>query len=58
MNEFIDASALGGMIGRSRRWVYAEQERLKIPRYRFGREYRYRLSDIEVWIEQQAEHRV
>ncbi len=33
-------------------WVHNNAARLGLPRYRMGNQYRYRLSEIAAWVEQ------
>lgn len=35
-------------------WLYANAESLGIPRYKLGRQYRYRLSEVAEWLSNQA----
>lgn len=35
-------------------WLYNNQERLGIPRAKFGNTYRYKLSQLDTWAEQQT----
>lgn len=33
-------------------WVYDNAARLELPRFKVGNQYRYRISEIEAWVEQ------
>jgi excisionase family DNA binding protein len=33
-------------------WVYDNAARLDLPRFKVGNHYRYRLSEVEQWVEQ------
>lgn len=34
-------------------WVYNNAERLGLPRYRVGNQWRYRLSEVDAWVKAQ-----
>ena len=36
-------------------WLHNNAERLGIPRRRLGRQYRYRLSEVEAWLDSQPQ---
>jgi predicted DNA-binding transcriptional regulator AlpA len=53
----VRTEAAADHLGVDKRWLYANQDRLKIPRYRLGGgrgALRYRLSELDVWVESQA----
>lgn len=35
-------------------WLYHEGERQGIPRYKIGNQWRYRLTELDEWIDQQV----
>jgi excisionase family DNA binding protein len=44
---------VAALLGKSRHYIYANAERLGIPRVKIGKHYRYRPSDVTAWIEGQ-----
>jgi excisionase family DNA binding protein len=55
-DEFFDPQGLADYFGVPVRTVYAWRYRGEGPRaYRIGRHVRYRLSDVEAWLKQQAD---
>lgn len=34
-------------------WLHQNAERLGLPRHRLGNQYRYRLSEVDAWLEAQ-----
>ena len=51
---FVDLKRAAEFLSKDRRWLYQNQERLKVPRYRLGSQYRYRLSELADWLERSA----
>ncbi|WGL51599.1 helix-turn-helix domain-containing protein [Nocardioides sp. BP30] len=51
MEPFVGTAEVTAFLGRDRNWLYANQDKLGIPRYRLGGGWRYRLSEIERWAE-------
>lgn len=37
-------------LGKPESWVYDNAGRLALPRYRLGKHYRYRLSEVADWV--------
>ena len=31
-------------------WIYNNAERLKIPRHRLGQQYRFKVSEVDLWL--------
>ena len=42
---------LAAYLQKPRSWVHDNQARLEIPRFKIGHQYRYRLSEVEAWVE-------
>ncbi|MEZ0166944.1 helix-turn-helix domain-containing protein [Kineococcus sp. LSe6-4] len=42
------------LLGKDERWLRNNAGRLRLPRYKIGQQYRYRLSEISAWIDSQA----
>jgi excisionase family DNA binding protein len=54
--EFLDPQGLADLFGIPLRTVYNWRNRAVGPRgYRIGRHVRYRRSDVEAWLERQAD---
>ncbi len=41
-------------IGKPVGWIYQHAERLKMPRRRCGKQFRWRLSEVDAWLESQS----
>jgi excisionase family DNA binding protein len=52
---FITMKELCKHLSVSQAYIYQNQSDLKIPRYRIGRAYKYRLSEIDQWVLSQQE---
>ncbi|RZS89880.1 AlpA family transcriptional regulator [Motilibacter rhizosphaerae] len=52
---FVSPAAVGEHIGKPVSWIYNNAERLGIPRYRLGKQLRFRLSEVDAWLAQQSE---
>lgn len=50
---FVGTNEVAEFLGRPRSWVHDNQARLGIPRIKVGQQFRYRLSEIAAWAEQQ-----
>jgi excisionase family DNA binding protein len=36
-------------------WIYNNADRMGLPRHRLGRQYRYRLSEVDAWVHEQTD---
>ncbi|MGH2817401.1 MAG: helix-turn-helix transcriptional regulator [Actinomycetota bacterium] len=55
-DEFLDPQGLADLFGIPVRTVYSWRNRREGPRgYRIGRHVRYKRSDVEEWLERQAD---
>lgn len=52
---WVDSERAAEHIGVSVEYMYAMQDELGIPRRKVGRRWRYRLSEIDAWMEEQME---
>jgi excisionase family DNA binding protein len=52
-SAFLDASSVAEFLGVSRRWVMARTRAGELPALRFGKVFRYKLSAVEAWLEEQ-----
>jgi excisionase family DNA binding protein len=51
VNEpWIDSKQASEHLGSSADWLVANIQKLKIPHSRLGRQYRFRLSELDEWI--------
>lgn len=55
IEPFVDTEELCKFLIKPASWVYNNAERLGIPRYRVGLQYRYRLSEVAAWLESTRE---
>lgn len=56
MTEFMDPEGLAALLGVPVRTVYAWRHRGEGPRgYKVGRHVRYRVEDVEAWLEDRAD---
>ncbi|GAA4960489.1 helix-turn-helix domain-containing protein [Kineococcus glutinatus] len=51
---FVAGEQAADLLGKDVRWLRNNAERLAIPRYKIGNQYRYRLSEVAAWLEGQA----
>jgi excisionase family DNA binding protein len=56
-SSFLDASSVAEFLGVSRRWVMARTRAGELPAVRLGKVFRYKLSDVEAWVEGQSAKR-
>ena len=57
MNTFeslIDTQEAGLYMGKSPAWLRANCQRLGIPSYKVGRQLRFRQSELDLWLSEQA----
>lgn len=47
---FVGTAAVAEFLGKPESWVYDQAKPLGMPRYRLGRCYRYRLSEVAAWV--------
>jgi excisionase family DNA binding protein len=52
IEPFVGTEEVCEFLGKPRSWLYNRAERIGIPRYRVGLQYRYRLSEVVAWVEQ------
>ena len=52
VEPFVGTEEVAAFLGKPPSWIYNRAERLGIPRYRVGLQYRYRLSEVAAWVEQ------
>lgn len=50
VEHYVKVEDLEAHLGKSRRWIYANAERLDIPRYRIGNHLRFKLSEVDHWM--------
>lgn len=50
IESFVDMRTAAEFIGKDRSWVYSNQARLDLPRYKIGNQYRYLLSEVAHWV--------
>lgn len=48
---FVDSQEAARFLCCQRSWLHDNQARLDLPRYKVGNQYRYRLSEVAVWVE-------
>lgn len=48
---FVTADVAANHLGKPVSWLYNNAERSGIPRYRIGNQWRYRLSEVDAWME-------
>ncbi|WP_169309981.1 helix-turn-helix domain-containing protein [Aeromicrobium marinum] len=51
---FCDTEEAAAFLHKPPSWVYANAGRLRIPRYKVGNHWRYRLSELASWVESHA----
>ncbi len=56
-STFLDASSVAEFLGVSRRWVMEHTRTGELPALRFGKVFRYKMSAIEAWVEEQNANR-
>ena len=49
--SFVGTEDVAAFLGKPPSWLYNRAERLGIPRYRVGNQYRYRLTEVAQWVE-------
>ncbi len=50
-SEYLSVDELSELTGLKRATIYAKRSRREIPAYKFGRELRFRRSEIEDWMQ-------
>lgn len=58
INEFMTAEDVAKKIGMSKRFVQKITANGEIKAYRFGSKIKYKLKDVEMWIEEQKQDAV
>ena len=51
VEPFVGTEEVAAFLGKPPSWIYNRAERLGIPRYRVGLQYRFRLSEVAAWVE-------
>lgn len=51
VEPFVTTEDVAEFLGKPPSWLYNRAERLGVPRYRVGLQYRYRLSEVAAWVE-------
>lgn len=52
--SLVDHDTTANWFGKPPSWLYANAGPLGIPRYRIGRHWRYKLSEVAAWVERQG----
>lgn len=47
---FVGTAKTAAYLGKPQSWVHNNAERLGIPRYRVGNQYRFLLSEVQLWV--------
>lgn len=55
MEPMVDVKKLEEIYGNPRSWWYAAAETGRVPSYRIGKYRKFRLSEVEAWIEAQRQ---
>lgn len=50
---FVGTKEAAEFLGKPRSWLFNNAERLGVPRYQIGNQWRYRLSEVAAWVESQ-----
>ena len=53
-DPYVDVEAASEYLDKPVSWVRNNSDRLRLPRYRVGNQWRYRLSEIDDWMSQGA----
>ena len=48
---FVTTEDVAAFLGKPPSWLYNRADRLGIPRYRVGQQYRYRISEVAAWVQ-------
>lgn len=48
--RWVTTTEVAEYLGKPQSWVFVNAERLGMPRRRIGNQYRYRLSEIDAWM--------
>lgn len=52
LQKWMDSREASEYLGTTKDWLLANVHKLGIPHIRLGRQYRFRLSDLELWAKQ------
>jgi hypothetical protein len=52
--RWVGTAAIAEHIGKPISWVENNADRLRMPRVRLGKQWRYRISDVDTWLVAQA----
>lgn len=47
---FVGTAELAEFLNKPRGWLYDNSKALGIPCHKIGRQYRYRISEVEAWL--------
>jgi hypothetical protein len=47
---FVTTERVADFIGKPQSWIHNNAGRVGLPRYRVGKQYRYRLSEVATWV--------
>lgn len=48
---YVGTQAAADFLDKPRSWLFNNAERLGVPRYRIGNQWRFRLSELAAWME-------
>jgi excisionase family DNA binding protein len=48
---WITTAEVSAYLGKPESWIHNNAERVGLPRRRLGNQYRYRLSEIDAWLD-------
>ena len=48
--RFVTVEETAEYLGKPPSWIYNNAERLRLPRYRVGNQWRFRLSEVDEWV--------
>lgn len=50
LEPWVGTQVVADHLGKPESWVYANVQRLGIPHRRLGKQFRYRLSEVDAWM--------
>lgn len=57
VEPFVDSTEVSRFLGMSKNWLHEQCRSGSVPSYRFGKVWKFRLSEIKAWAEAQKEER-
>lgn len=54
---YVDTQTVADFLGKPLSWLHHNSASLSIPRYKVGNHWRYKLSEIEEWVQNQPGRR-